>query len=105
MDGDILVKAEKIQKKSLHLSECSHSGRKRKGKIKGTETWSELGIESRKSTIQKVKGRENSRRRMSVEWVTDSRERERNVRYKECGVIDDPLGSTLISIVRAKAGR
>ena len=61
---------EKIQKKSLHLSESSHSGRKRKRKIKGTETWSELGIESRKSTIQKVKDRENSRRRMSVESQT-----------------------------------
>lgn len=68
MDGNILVKAEKIQKESLHLSECSHSGRERK--IKETETWSELGIESRKSTIQKVKGRENSRRRMSVESQT-----------------------------------
>lgn len=37
MDGSILVKAEKMQKKSLHLSECSHSGRKRKGKIKETD--------------------------------------------------------------------
>ena len=44
-------------------------GEREKEKLK-KQTWSELGIESRKSTIQKDKGRENSRRRMSVESQT-----------------------------------
>lgn len=64
MDDNVLVKAEKIQNKSLHRSECSHFGRKRTGRIKGTETWSELEKEPRKSSIQNLKGRENSGRRM-----------------------------------------